>query len=101
MSRPDDPVRVQVTPRAGRDGIDGVVDGRLRVRVVDGRLWVSVVAPVDSAANAAVERLVAEALGISPSSVATIRGAPSRLKVIAIKGLLPGTITTRWPDLVV
>ena len=91
MSRADD--RVRVTPRAGRDGIDGVVDGRLRVRVA--------AAPVDGAPNAAIERLVAEALGIRPSSVATIRGATSRLRVIEIKGLLPGTITTRWPDLVV
>lgn len=95
MNRPDDRVRipVRVTPRAGRDAIDGVVNGRLRVRVA--------AAPRDGAANVAVERLVAEALGIPPSSVATIRGAASRLKVIEIAGLSPRTITTRWPDLVV
>ncbi len=95
MSRADDLVMipVRVTPRAGRDGIDGVIDGRLRIRVA--------AAPVDGAANAAVERLVAEELGIPPSSVATIRGGASRLKVIEIAGLSARTITTRWPDLVV
>ena len=95
MSRADDRVRipVRVTPRAGRDGIDGVVDGHLRVRVT--------VAPIDGAANAAVERLIGEALGIPPSSVATIRGARSRSKVIVITGVSPATIAARWPGLVV
>ena len=95
MSRPDDRVRipVRVTPRAGRDGIDGVVDGHLRVRVA--------VAPIDGAANAAVERLIADALGIPPSSVAMIRGARSRFKVIAITGVSPATMAARWPGLVV
>ena len=95
MSRPDDRVRipVRVTARAGRDGIDGVVDGRLRVRVA--------AAPVDGAANAAVERLVAEALGIPPSSVTTIRGGASRLKVLAVTGLTREAIAGRWPNLVV
>lgn len=95
MSRPDGRVRipVRVTPRAGRDGIDGVVDGHLRVRVA--------VAPIDGAANAAVERLIADALGIPPSSVATIRGATSRFKLMAITGVSPATIAARWPGLVV
>lgn len=95
MSRADDRVRipVRVTARAGRDGIEGVVDGRLRVRVA--------AAPVDGAANAAVERLVAEALGVPPSSVATVRGAASRLKVLAVTGPTREAIAGRWPDLVV
>ena len=95
MSRADGQVQipVRVTARAGRDGIDGVVDGRLRVRVA--------AAPIDGAANAAVERLVAEALAIPPSSVRTIRGAASRLKVIAVTGSTRETVASRWPDLVV
>ena len=95
MSRADGQVQipVRVTARAGRDVIEGVMDGRLRVRVA--------ASPVDGAANAAVERMVAEALGIPPSSVRTIRGATSRLKVIAVTGLAQETVAARWPDLVV
>ncbi|MEO8469928.1 MAG: DUF167 domain-containing protein [Chloroflexota bacterium] len=86
-------IPVRVTPRAGRDAIEGVVDGRLRVRVA--------ASPVDGAANAAVERLIAEELGMPPSSVRTIRGAAARLKVVAVTGLTRETIAGRWPDLVV
>lgn len=86
-------VPVRVTPRAGRDAIEGVMNGRLRVRVA--------ASPVDGGATAAVERLIAEALAIPPSSVRTIRGAASRLKVIAVTGSTRETIASRWPDLVV
>ena len=95
MSRTDGQVLipVRVTPRAGRDAIEGVIDGRLRVRVA--------ASPVDGAATAAVERLIAEALAAPPSSVRTIRGAASRLKIVAVTGLTREAIAARWPDLVV
>lgn len=95
MSRTDGQVLipVRVTPRAGRDAIEGVIDGRLRVRVA--------ASPVDGAATAAVERLIAEALAVPPLSVHTIRGAASRLKIVAVTGLTREAIASRWPDLVV
>ena len=82
---------VRVIPRAGRDGIDGVRDGALVVRVA--------AAPVDGAANVAVTRIVADALGIPPSTVTVISGSTGRRKVLGIEGLDRPTIEARWPDL--
>ncbi|OYZ94677.1 MAG: hypothetical protein B7Y01_00770, partial [Xanthobacter sp. 17-67-6] len=64
-------VRVRVTPKGGRDALDGpslLSDGRevLKVRVR--------VAPEDGAANAAVGRLLANAAGIAPSQVTLASG---------------------------
>ncbi len=74
---------VRLTPRAGADAIDGVrtdAAGRpslaVRVRAV----------PEKGAANAALERLVAERLRIPPSTVAVVAGHASRLKTVALAG---------------
>lgn len=82
---------VRVIPRAARDGIDGVRDGALLVRVT--------AAPVAGAANAAVSRLVADALGVPPSRVTVISGSTGRRKILAIDGLERSAIGARWPDL--
>jgi uncharacterized protein (TIGR00251 family) len=67
-------VSVRVTPRASRDGIDGFdADGRLRVRVT--------APPADGAANAAVAKLLANALGLPGRDVVLVSGATSREKV--------------------
>ena len=76
-------VDVRLTPRGGRDVIDGVearADGRvmLKVRVR--------AAPFEGAANAALCRLVAEALHITPRRVAIVAGATARVKRIRIAG---------------
>ncbi|MEW6255153.1 MAG: DUF167 family protein [Pseudomonadota bacterium] len=76
-------VRVRVTPKGGRDHVDGVValsDGNevLKVRVR--------VAPEDGAANAAVARLIAAAADIPPSHVSLVAGATARLKTFRLKG---------------
>lgn len=84
-------VPVRVTPRANRDGIDGVVDGILRIRVM--------ASPVDGGANAAVERLIAEVLGLPRSSVRVARGATARRKMLAVEGLAREALVDRWPDL--
>jgi hypothetical protein len=72
---------VRVTPRSAKPGIGGWradADGRdeLEVRVAE--------APADGAANDAVIRLLAKALGISRSELAIISGTTSRHKRIAI-----------------
>jgi uncharacterized protein len=72
---------VRVTPRSAKPGIGGWragADGReeLEVRVVE--------APADGAANDAVVKLLARALGISRSELSIISGAASRHKRIAI-----------------
>jgi uncharacterized protein (TIGR00251 family) len=76
-------VALRVTPRGGRDAIDGVEtlsDGRsvLKVRVraiADG-----------GEANRAVTELLAKALGVTKASVRLLSGATSRLKQVAISG---------------
>ena len=82
---------VRVIPRASRDGIDGVRDGALLVRVT--------AAPVDGAANAAVGRLVAEALDIPASRVTLLSGSTGRRKILGIDGLDRAAIEARWPGL--
>jgi uncharacterized protein (TIGR00251 family) len=76
-------VALRVTPRGGRDDIDGVetlANGRavvkIRVRAVaDG-----------GEANRAVTELLAKALGVSKAKVRILSGTTSRLKQIAIEG---------------
>jgi uncharacterized protein (TIGR00251 family) len=72
---------VRVTPRSARPGIGGWrggADGReeLEVRVAE--------APADGAANAAVVKLLAKALGISRAEVRLVSGAASRHKRLAV-----------------
>ncbi|MGD0318055.1 MAG: DUF167 family protein [Xanthobacteraceae bacterium] len=76
-------VDVRLTPRGGRDAIEGVerrADGRavLKARV---RL-----APSDGEANSALCRLIADALDIAPRQVTVAAGATSRLKRIRVTG---------------
>jgi hypothetical protein len=72
---------VRVTPRSAKPGIGGWrmgADGRdeLEVRVAE--------APADGAANDAVIKLLAKALGISRSELTIISGTTSRHKRVAI-----------------
>src|SRR3954447_1173653 len=76
-------VALRVTPRGGRDAIDGIEtlsDGRsvLKVRVraiADG-----------GEANRAVTELLAKAIGVTKASVRITSGATARLKQVAIDG---------------
>jgi uncharacterized protein len=72
---------IRVTPRSARPGIGGWragADGReeLEVKVAE--------APSDGAANEAVVKLLAKALGISRAEVKIVSGAASRHKRVAI-----------------
>jgi hypothetical protein len=70
---------VRVHPRARRDQIAGVHNDALRLEVTT--------APEGGAANRAVERLLAAALGVPARDVAVVLGATSRSKVVAVDGL--------------
>jgi len=72
-----------VTPRGGRDAIDGIetlANGRsvlkVRVRVI----------AEGGEANRAVTELLATSLGVSRTSVRLLSGATSRIKQIAVDG---------------
>jgi uncharacterized protein len=74
---------LRVTPRGGRDEIDGIevlADGRpvvkARVRAI----------AEGGEANRAVTELLAKALGVRKSSVRILSGATSRLKQVAVDG---------------
>jgi uncharacterized protein YggU (UPF0235/DUF167 family) len=74
---------VRLTPKGGRDSIDGIeilADGRsvLKVRVR--------AAPSKGEANAALMRLIAKAAGVPPRDVALAAGATARIKRLVISG---------------
>jgi uncharacterized protein (TIGR00251 family) len=76
-------VALRVTPRGGRDEIDGVetlANGRNVVKV-----RVRAIAE-GGAANRAVTELVAKALGVPKGKVRVLSGTTSRLKQIAVNG---------------
>ena len=76
-------VALRVTPRGGRDDIDGLetlADGRVVVKV-------RVRAIADGGeANRAVTELLAKALGVPKAKVRILSGMTSRLKQIAVDG---------------
>ncbi|TKB33433.1 MAG: DUF167 domain-containing protein, partial [Mesorhizobium sp.] len=74
---------VRLTPKAAVDRIEGIetaADGRshlkARVRAV----------PENGAANTALERMMAKALGVPGSAVSVVAGGTSRLKTLRIWG---------------
>jgi uncharacterized protein len=76
-------VALRITPRGGRDDIDGLetlADGRtvlkIRVRAI----------AEGGEANRAVTELIAKSLGVSKARVRILSGATSRLKQVAIDG---------------
>lgn len=74
---------VRLTPRGGRDGLDGVetlADGR---QVLKARVRA---APSDGEANAALIALLARELQVSRSNVSLTAGASARLKRILVQG---------------
>ncbi len=77
---------VRLTPKGGRDAIDGIeqtADGRsvLRVRVR--------AAPREGEANAALVRLLAKSLGVAPRQVSLVAGETARIKRLRIAGAGP------------
>ncbi len=76
-------VAVRLTPKGGRDAIDGIAtlaDGRsvLKVRVR--------AAPSEGEANEALGRLLAKSAGVPPRDVTLVGGATARIKQLKIAG---------------
>jgi len=76
-------IAIRLTPRGGRDGLDGVetlADGRevLKARVR--------AAPSEGEANAALIALLAREFQVSRSQVSLTAGASARLKRILVHG---------------
>jgi hypothetical protein len=76
-------VTVRLTPKGGRDAIEGIeclADGR---SVVKARVRA---AASDGAANAALIGLMAQAVAIAPHEISLVGGATSRIKRLLIRG---------------
>ena len=74
---------VRLTPKGGRNAIDGIdvlSDGRavLKARVA--------APPSEGEANDALCRLIAKATGVPPRDVTLVAGATARIKRLAIAG---------------
>ena len=70
---------VRVAPRASRNRVVGIQDGALKVALT--------AAPVDGAANEALKKLLAKALGVAKSDVEILRGDRARIKVLRVHGV--------------
>jgi uncharacterized protein YggU (UPF0235/DUF167 family) len=80
---------VRLTPKGGRDAIDGID------RLADGSVVLKArvrAAPSEGEANVALMRLIAKAAGVPPRDVALIAGASARIKRLVISGDAPTLI---------
>jgi len=75
LSAPGTEIAVRVTPKASRNTIVAE-DGAIRVYVT--------CVPEDGKANAAVQKLLAKALGVARSRLVLVRGATARDKVFRV-----------------
>lgn len=89
---------VRLTPKSSRDAVEGLEDFggetvlKARVRAL----------PEDGRANTALEKLIAQWLGVPRSSVQVAQGSKSRVKQVAIHGngiVLSALIGTRLAEL--
>ena len=88
-------IAVRVTPRGGRDGVDGWIRddaGRLllKVRVA--------AAAAEGQANAAVLALLAKALGRPKSALTLISGQTARVKRVEVAGLTDADLALAFGD---
>jgi hypothetical protein len=88
-------VACRLTPKGGRDAIDGVATLSDGTRVLLARVRS---APEDGKANEALCRLIADKLGVAASKARLIAGAKSRLKQVAVTGE-PEALTARLAGL--
>ncbi len=80
---------VRVQPRAKRDRIVGVHDGALKIALT--------APPVEGAANEALVKLVAGALGVSRRDVTILHGDSSRQKSLRVAGTTADAVRALVP----
>lgn len=80
---------IRLTPKGGRDAIDGIE------QLADGQsvLKARVRAPAsDGEANDALIRLIAKAVGVAPRDVSLVAGASARLKRLKVGGAVEALV---------
>jgi uncharacterized protein YggU (UPF0235/DUF167 family) len=75
---------VRLTPRGGRDAIEGWGEDEAGRPLLKARVAAP---PVEGEANAALLKLIAKALGLPRSAVRLASGEAARVKVLEIDGL--------------
>lgn len=83
---------VRLTPRGGRDQIDGWAKDPA------GRLFLKIrvsAPPVEGEANSALEKLLAKRLGLPKSGVTVVSGSTARLKQVEVGGLSQNDLDQR------
>lgn len=75
---------VRLTPRGGRDAVEGWARDEKNQPYLKARVAAP---PVEGAANAALEKLIAKALKVSRGAVQIASGDQSRLKILEIDGI--------------
>ena len=80
-------VGLKVVPRAKKPGLDGVFDGRVKLRLAS--------PPADGKANREAVELVARLLGVKNDQVELVAGATSRQKTVRVTGLALDEVTRR------
>ena len=80
-------LRLRVHPGARQNELAGFADGVLQVKVA--------APPVKGKANRELTTFLSQALGVSKSSLAIVKGHTSRNKVIAVDGLSHDEIVRR------
>jgi uncharacterized protein (TIGR00251 family) len=76
-------VTVRLTPRGGRDAIDGIA------QLADGRSVIKArvrAAATEGEANAALVKLIANTLGVAARDVSLVAGTSARIKRLKIAG---------------
>jgi uncharacterized protein len=76
-------MRVRLTPKGGRDRLEAVAQLSDGSAVLAARVRA---APEKGAANKALERLIAAALGVAPATVSVASGHKGRLKTLHVAG---------------
>ncbi len=74
---------IRLTPKSSADAVEGpagAADGNIHLKA---RVRA---APEKGAANAALEKLLARALGVPPSTVSVVAGGTARLKTVRVTG---------------
>jgi len=80
-------LRIRVQPRAARDGVSGLRQGAVVVRLT--------APPIEGEANAALQRFLGKALGLPPSSVTLLRGQRGRDKLVRLSGTTAAAVRNR------
>ncbi|MEL6060226.1 MULTISPECIES: DUF167 family protein [unclassified Methylobacterium] len=75
---------VRLTPRGGRDAVDGWARDEKGQPYLKARVAAP---PVEGAANAALEKMIAKMLKVSRGAVRIASGDQSRLKILEIDGI--------------